>query len=40
MEKVNENLLKSFVIGKPVFKLSKRNEICIKSYIFLKDQLI
>ena len=40
MEMVNENLLKSFVIGKPAFKLSERNEICIKSYIFLKDQVI
>ena len=25
MEKVNENLLNSFVIGKPLFKLSERN---------------
>ena len=42
MEKVDENLLKSFVLGKPVLKLSERNAnmYILKSYIFLKDQHI
>lgn len=42
MEKVNENLLKSFVLGKPVLKLSERNanRYILKSYIFLNDQHI